>query len=185
MFSPDNRARSATSRSLHHNVDVTDLLQPKKHHRRKSDTDFVSKEQKKPDTDSSENEKASNSIVLDDHRGSLEELTEAVATSPGDTEKCDDEYKADSNRTDNSEKIKKQIKRHISLPSVIAPSITKTPPSSRRKRPVHNHSMDNDDCHQCHIENTGGSLLSPVKAIPSFTTSSPLADIISGLTNEE
>jgi len=182
MFSPDNRACSTASRSLHHNIDASDLLQPKKHHRRKSETDFFSKERRKSDTDSSENEKVSNSVVSDDHRGSLEELTEAVATTTGKTEKHEDEQKTDSNRTDDSEKINNQIKRQASSPSVIIPGITKAPTTSRRKGPIHYHSTDSGDCH---VENTSGSLLSPVKAIPTFTTSSPLADIINGLTNEE
>ena len=178
MLSPENRTRHTPSRSLHYGVDATDLLKPKKHFRRKSETDFLDTERRKSDP---ENERVSTSYIPDDCKGSLEELTEAVGSSMEDTEKHGEEQRTDSSKSgDTNEKTYKQIKRHTSLTSLTAQGI-KTSPASRRKGALMHRSLDVPDYH---VES--GSLLSPVKANPAaFTTSSPMADIINALTNEE
>lgn len=177
MLSPENRNRY-TPRSLHHGIDVTDLLKPKTHLRQKSETDFLDKEQHKSDMDNSANERVSTSYVSDECRGSLDELTEAVTR---DVERHGEEQRTDNSRSsDSNEKTNRRIKRHHSLTSITSPVITKTPPAARRKGALQQQLSDNSDYH---IE--GGSLLSPVKATPSVTTSSPMADIINALTNEE
>ena len=182
MLSPENKSRHAASRSLHYGgVDATDLLKSKKHLRRKSETDFLDTERRKSDPYNSENERVSTSYIPDDCKGSLEELTEAVASSMEDSEKHDEEQRTDSSRnSDTNEKTNKQIKRHTSLTSLTTQGITKTPPASRRKGVLQLRSLDISDHH---VES--GSLLSPVKATPAFTTSSPTADIINALINEE
>lgn len=177
VLSPENRTRHPASRSLHQGVDATDLLKPKAHHRRKSETDFTEKEWRKSDPYSPEID-VNTSYLPDDCKVSLEELTEAGAA---DDEKHSEEQRTDSSRaSDGSDKINKQIKRHTSLTSLTTLSVTKTPPSSRRKGMSQHRSLDIPDHH---FET--GSLLSPVKATPSFTTSSPIPDIINALTNEE
>ena len=180
MLSPENKARHTPSRSLHYGgVDATDLLKPKKHFRRKSETDFLDTERRKSDP---ENERVSTSYIPDDCKGSLEELTEVIGSSVEDAEKHGEEQRTDSSKSgDTNERTHKQIKRHTSLTSLTAHGITKTPPTSRRKGGLMHRSLDIPDHHF-----EGGSMLSPVKANPAaFTTSSPIADIINALTNEE
>ena len=181
VLSPENKTRYTPSRSLHYGVDATDLLKPKRHLRRKSETDFLDTERRKSDAYNSENEQVSTSYIPDDCKGSLEELTEAVTSSIGDVEKHSEEQKTDTSKSgDTNEKTNKQIKRHTSLTSLTTQGIPKTPPTSRRKGALHHRSLDIPDHH---VET--GSLLSPVKATQAFTTSSPMGDIINALTNEE
>ena len=153
-----------------------DLLKPKTHLRRKSETDFLDKELRKSDTDNCENERISTSYVTSECRGSLEELTEA-SVSETDVEQHSEEQRTDSSSrsSDNSEKTNKRIKRHYSLTSITTPKASS--PATRRKGLVQRQSSDSFD--------ESGPMLSPVKATPTFTTSSPMADIINALTNEE
>lgn len=177
MLSPDNRTQFAASRISHRNVDATDLLKHKKHHRRKSETDFPDKEQKKSDAESSEN------AVPYDCMVSLEELNEAATGNVTDAERVSsEEQKGDSGKSisDNSEKMSRQIKRHTSLTSLGTPSIARTPPISRLKGYSQHQSSDGTDYH-----NESMSLLSPVKATENFTTKSPMPEIMNALTNEE
>ena len=175
VLSPDNKTRYA---STHLGVDVTDFLKPKTHLRQKSETDFLDKEQRKSDTDNSENERISTSYVPEDCRRSLEELTEVVLNDTSDAEKHSEEQRTDSSRnSDSGEKTNKRIKRQYSLTTITSPSVTKTSPASRRRAVLRRQSSDSFDSH--------AELLSPIKTTPGFTTSSPLADIIHALTNEE
>ena len=169
MLSPESKTRQTSSRSLQHGVDATELLKPKQHLRRKSETDFLEAERRKSD---SENEKASSSYVPDDCKVSLEELTEVVDSGTADVEKNE------LQRADSSDKTNKQIKRHTSLTSLAPYNVIKTPPSSRRRGMLQQRSLDASDHHG------DSGLLSPAKVAP-FTTSSPVADIINALTNEE
>ena len=76
--------------------------------RQKSETDFLDKEQRKSDTDNSENERISTSYVPEDCRRSLEELTEVVANDTSDAEKHSEEQRIDSSRnSDSGEKTNK------------------------------------------------------------------------------
>ena len=173
VLSPDNKTQYSSS---HLGVDVTDFLKPKTHLRRKSETDFVDKEQRKLDTDNSENERVSTSYIPEDYRRSLEELTEVEPSDTTDVEKHNEEQRTDSSKSsDGGEKTNKRIKRQYSLTSITSPNVTRTSPAFRRRGISKQQSSDSFESH--------AELLSPVKS--GFTTSSPTADIINALTNEE
>ena len=172
MLSPESKTRQTSSRSLQHGVDVTELLKPKQHLRRKSETDFLEAERRKLDSETD------TLYVPDDCKVSLEELTEMVDSGTADVEK-NEFHRADSKSSDSSDKTNKQIKRHTSLTSLAPHNIIKTPPSSRRRGMLQQRSLNASDHH-----GDSGLLLSPAKVAP-FTTSSPVADIINALTNEE
>ena len=175
MLSPESKTRQTTSRSSHPGVDATELLKPKQHLRQKSETDFLDAERRKSDH---ENERTSTLHVPDDCKVSLEELTELVTSGTVNVDKHELQ-RADSKSNDGCDKTSKQIKQHSSLTSLTSHGIIKTPPSSRRRGFSHQRSLDASDHHA-----ESGSLFSPAKTTP-FTTSSPMADIINALTNEE
>ena len=172
VLSSDNKTRYSSS---HLGVDVTDFLKPKTHLRQKSETDFPDKEQWKSDTDNSENDRLSTPYIPEDCRRSLKELTEVDISDTTDVDKHNEEQRTDSSKSsDSGEKTNKRFKRQYSLTSITSPSVTRTSPAFRRRGILQQQLLDSIDSLD-HAE-----LLSP-----GFTTSSPTADIINALTNEE
>jgi len=157
IISPEDR--HPASKSLCHNVDVAELVKykstTKSHHlRRKSETDF----EKNNTTDS--------------YRGSMEELIEDKLTDRPKSMDCNDSPSGDGGG-------KQRVKKNQSLTVMTKHSnIMTTPPMPHRKGLRTYHSVDVVD------HSADGKLLPPVQSGPSFTTTSSLSSIVTGLTDE-
>ena len=157
IISPEDR--HPTSKSLRQNIDVAELVKykstSKSHHlRRKSETDF-------------EKDNA-----IDSYRGSMEELSEDKLKERPKSMDCD-------KQTDSGSGGKQRVKKNQSLAVMTKrPSVMTTPPTPRRKGMRTCNIVDHP------ADGTTWKVLSPVQSGPSFTTTSPLSSIVTGLTDE-
>ena len=163
IISPEDR--HPTSKSLRQNVDVAELVKYKStskfHHlRRKSETDF----EKNNTTDS--------------YRGSMEELTEDKSKERPKSMDCDKQTDSPNSGSGGKQRVKKNQSLTVMTKH---PSVMTTPPTPRRKGMRTYHTVDIVD-HSA--DGTTWKVLSPVQSGPSFTTTSPLPSIVTGLTDE-